>query len=66
MIKAGQEILHVCVQVGGTLSGEHGIGVEKIQDMPFVVSEDDLKIMLQVRDVFDPAGIMNPGKVFLE
>lgn len=63
VIKAGQEILHICVQLGGTLSGEHGIGVEKIQDMPFVFSEQDMQMMLAVKDAFDPAGIMNPGKV---
>lgn len=63
VIKAGQEILHVCVQVGGTLSGEHGIGVEKIHDMPYVFSDEDMALMLKVRDVFDPASIMNPGKV---
>ncbi len=62
--KAGEEMLHACIDAGGTLSGEHGIGLEKNAFMPWIYSEDDLRAMRQVKDVFDPKGTLNPGKVF--
>jgi glycolate oxidase len=63
-VKAGTEIIRVCAEAGGTLSGEHGIGVEKRDMMCFVFKEDDLNIMRRVRDGFDTEGLCNPGKVF--
>lgn len=63
VMKAGREILELCVNLGGTLSGEHGIGVEKVVEMPFVYGEPELKAMEWLRDVFDPFGLCNPGKV---
>src|ERR1700692_3477244 len=61
---AGEEMLRAVVELGGALSGEHGIGLEKRAFMPWVFSPDDLRAMQQVKDAFDADGIMNPGKVF--
>jgi glycolate oxidase len=61
--KAGSEILKICADAGGTISGEHGIGVEKIKEMPLVFSESDLEAMRQVKTALDPEGILNPGKI---
>jgi glycolate dehydrogenase FAD-linked subunit len=62
-IEAGRDILRACVEMGGSLTGEHGIGVEKIGEMPLLFSPDDLMVMAQLRHVFDPAERSNPGKV---
>jgi glycolate oxidase len=64
VLKASGEILRVCAEVGGSLSGEHGIGIEKMNDMPLVFSETDLALMLKVRSVFNPENLCNPGKIF--
>lgn len=61
--KAASEILNICADAGGTISGEHGIGVEKIKEMPLIFSEADLGAMRQVKRAFDPADILNPGKI---
>lgn len=60
----GAEILKLCVDVGGCLSGEHGVGVEKRDLMNAQYTEDDLEIQMQVKDVFDPQWLLNPAKVF--
>jgi glycolate oxidase len=62
-LKAGEEIIKVCADAGGSLSGEHGIGVEKRDMMCFIFNEDDLEIMRRVREAFDPVGLCNPQKV---
>ena len=62
-IEAGREILKACVAMGGSLSGEHGIGVEKIGQMPLLFSPDDLIVMSDLRQVFDPLQRSNPHKV---
>ena len=62
--QAGDDILAICASVGGSLSGEHGIGMEKNNLMHLVFSEADLALMKQVRLAFDPQGLCNPGKVF--
>ena len=64
--KASSEILKICAEVGGTISGEHGIGVEKLKEMPFVFSEGDLDAMRNVKLAMDPDNIYNPGKVVPE
>jgi glycolate oxidase len=64
--KAASEILKVCADAGGTISGEHGIGVEKIKEMKFIFSESDMEIMRQVKEALDPEGVWNPGKVVPE
>jgi glycolate oxidase len=61
---AGEEMLYAVVELGGTLSGEHGIGIEKNAFMPWIYSADDLDAMLRVKRVLDPAGLLNPGKIF--
>lgn len=63
VLAAGREILTACVELGGSISGEHGIGVEKIAEMPLLFSPDDLLVMGELRRVFDPQGRCNPGKV---
>jgi glycolate oxidase len=63
VLEAGREILKVSVEAGGTISGEHGIGVEKNRFMPWIFSEADLEVMSRVRAAFDPTGSCNPGKV---
>ncbi len=61
---AGEEMLRAVVELGGALSGEHGIGLEKSAFMPWVFSADDLDAMRRVKGALDGAGIMNPGKIF--
>jgi glycolate oxidase subunit GlcD len=63
VLAAGEEILRVCVEAGGVLSGEHGIGNEKQKFMGLLFGEDDLDAMRRLRAAFDPRGICNPGKV---
>jgi glycolate oxidase len=60
----GADILRLCVEVGGVLTGEHGVGVEKRDLMPAMFSEDDLKQQQRVKCAFDPKSLLNPGKVF--
>ena len=60
----GSDILKLCVEVGGCLTGEHGVGVEKRDLMVHQFTEADLEIQMRVKDVFDPAWLMNPAKVF--
>jgi len=64
VIRAGEEMLRLCVEVGGTISGEHGIGFEKNNYMPWIYGEADLRAMRALKSVFDPSGQMNPWKVF--
>jgi FAD/FMN-containing dehydrogenase len=61
---AGEEMLRAVVELGGALSGEHGIGLEKSAFMPWVFSADDLDAMRLVKSTFDVEGILNPGKIF--
>jgi glycolate oxidase len=63
-LQAAAELMEYCVAVGGTLSGEHGIGLEKKEYMPLVFSPADLDRMRLVRDAFAPANRLNPGKIF--
>jgi glycolate oxidase len=58
------EILSYCIEAGGSLTGEHGIGADKAQYMPSMFAAEDLALMQRVRAVFDPRGLSNPGKVF--
>ncbi len=63
-LDASREILQSCVEAGGTISGEHGIGIEKLDLMGLVYSEEDLEAMKRVKRALDPAGLCNPGKIF--
>ena len=60
----GAEILKLCVEVGGVLTGEHGVGVEKRDLMGVMFTEEDLKQQQRVKCAFDPDGLLNPGKVY--
>jgi glycolate oxidase len=58
------EIFELCKKLGGTISGEHGIGYVQKQFMPIIFSENHLKLMRQIKLAFDPNLILNPGKIF--
>jgi glycolate oxidase len=60
----GADILRLCVEVGGVLTGEHGVGVEKRDLMPVMFSDDDLAQQQRLKCAFDERGLLNPGKVF--
>jgi glycolate oxidase len=60
----GADILRLCVKVGGVLTGEHGVGVEKRDLMPVMFSEVDLAYQQRLKCAFDPQSLLNPGKVF--
>ena len=62
--EAGVEILKLCVEVGGCLTGEHGVGIEKRDLMRYQFSDIDLRQQMRVRGVFDPGWLLNPAKVF--
>ena len=63
VLAAGREILEACVALGGSITGEHGIGVEKIAQMPLLFAPDDLLAMTRLRAVFDPEQRANPHKI---
>lgn len=60
----GAEILKLCVEVGGCLTGEHGVGIEKRDLMTTQFTQEDMEVQLRVKDVFDPEWLLNPSKVF--
>lgn len=62
--EAGWEIMKACVALGGTISGEHGIGREKMEAMRLVFSDDDIDAQRSLKDAFDPSNVVNPGKIF--
>jgi glycolate oxidase len=62
-VAAAGEIVKFCVEMGGALTGEHGVGMEKNELMPLMFSDADLELMRAVRDAFNPAGRLNPDKV---
>lgn len=63
-VRAADEIIEFCIQMGGTITGEHGVGMEKDRLMPLLFSEADLGLMKRVHDVFNPDSLLNPGKIF--
>ena len=58
----GQRILQLCVEVGGTITGEHGVGMEKINQMCLQFNSAELRQFHAIKAAFDPAGLLNPGK----
>ena len=64
IIEAGAEVMKVCIEAGGALTGEHGVGLEKKELMPLSYSQDDMDAMLLVREAFAPENRLNPGKIF--
>ncbi len=63
VLAAGMDILRVCIDLGGSLTGEHGIGTEKLDAMALMFTDDDLAVFRRVREAFNPDGLCNPGKV---
>ena len=64
IFQAGERIMHICVERQGSITGEHGVGIEKRRFMPLMYNQNELNAMLDVKAVFDPAGLLNPGKIF--
>jgi len=63
VMKVAQEIITRCVEMGGSITGEHGVGLEKSDLMPLIFSPDDLELMARIKDLFNPHGRLNPSKV---
>ena len=63
-IRAGAEILAYCVSVGGTITGEHGVGMEKDKLMSLLFTSSDMDVMKSLREAFNPNSLFNPGKIF--
>lgn len=63
-VSTADAIIRFCIEMGGAITGEHGVGMEKDRLMPLLFSEADLALMRAVRDAFNPAGRLNPGKIF--
>jgi glycolate oxidase len=63
-LQAAAEIIRYCVEVGGALTGEHGVGMEKSELMPLLFSDADFDLMRRVHDAFNPDSALNPGKIF--
>jgi glycolate oxidase subunit GlcD len=66
VMAAGREILQFCMDMGGSITGEHGIGSEKLEYVSMMFSDNDLEVMERVRRVFNPRNLCNPGKVIPE
>jgi glycolate oxidase subunit GlcD len=61
--QASKEIMQLCVDAGGTITGEHGVGADKIRYMDLIFSDADMERMLAVKNIFNPTGLCNPSKV---
>jgi glycolate oxidase subunit GlcD len=61
--EAGRELMATCVRAGGSITGEHGVGLDKRELLPLIFSDIDMETMLKVRAAFDKSGLMNPGKI---
>ena len=66
VLKASTEILKTCADAGGTISGEHGVGLEKLKETSFIFCVNDLEFERRIKKAFDPDGIINPGKMIPE
>src|SRR5277367_3018553 len=64
VIAASDEIIKFCIEMGGSITGEHGVGMEKDRLMPLLFTEAELGVMSRVRDAFNPIGLLNPDKIF--
>jgi glycolate oxidase len=62
-VAASDEIIQFCIEMGGSITGEHGVGMEKDRLMPLLFSETDFALMRRVRDAYNPAGLLNPAKI---
>ncbi|MGC2622278.1 MAG: FAD-linked oxidase C-terminal domain-containing protein, partial [Candidatus Acidiferrales bacterium] len=63
-VSTADAIIRFCIEMGGAITGEHGVGMEKDRLMPLLFTEADLALMRTVRDAFNPVGRLNPGKIF--
>src|SRR5208282_6257078 len=63
VMKAAKEIILRCVEMGGSITGEHGVGLEKSDLMPLIFSAVDLELMGRIKSLFNPQGRLNPGKL---
>ena len=63
-VQAGSDVLQVCADVGGSITGEHGVGIEKREEMTYIFSQEEIDLQLKVRDVFNPYNLCNPDKIF--
>jgi len=63
-VAAGSEVLKVCADVGGSITGEHGVGLEKMDDMRFIFTEEEIASQIRIRNVFNPYNLCNPDKIF--
>lgn len=60
----GSAVLKACAEVGGTITGEHGVGIEKREEMRYVFTEEEIEAQTRIRDVFNPSNLLNPDKLF--
>lgn len=63
-LQVGTNVLKACADVGGSITGEHGVGIEKKEEMRFIFTEEELEAQIQIRDVFNPENLLNPDKLF--
>jgi glycolate oxidase len=63
-VRVGSEVLKVCADAGGSITGEHGVGIEKKEEMRYIFTDDELDAQLQIRSVFNPRNLLNPDKIF--
>ncbi|MFS8630308.1 MAG: FAD-binding oxidoreductase, partial [Bacillales bacterium] len=63
-LAAGSECLKACAAVGGSVTGEHGVGLEKKEEMRFIFSDEEIAAQIDIRDVFNPKNLLNAGKLF--
>jgi glycolate oxidase len=63
VVKAGEDIIRKCVELGGSVTGEHGVGVEKLDLLPLMYTPEDLAAQALVKQIFDQTGLSNPCKV---
>ncbi|MDF2960155.1 MAG: FAD-binding oxidoreductase [Paenibacillus sp.] len=63
-VKAGSEVLKACADVGGSITGEHGVGIEKMEDMRFILTDEEIQVQVGLRQVFNTENLCNPDKIF--
>ncbi len=63
-LKVGTSVLKTCADAGGSITGEHGVGIEKKEEMRFIFTDEELEAQIQIRDVFNPENLLNPDKLF--
>jgi glycolate oxidase len=64
VLELGEEIMRLCVDAGGSITGEHGVGLEKRNYMSWIFTEDDLEVMARIKRAFGAGEHFNPGKMF--